>query len=141
MEAKSIDIEKVVNVVRRQLLEVMSNPDKMPSDVKMFQKMVFMHSYEDAKAGEEKKMEENFHKQLMSDALVDIKVQIRDDMTAVVREQRLSYMVEGAWFCPIIKGKIKHELKFFVMLTPNHKEIKWNDPEDDSPMVPASRAE
>lgn len=93
----------MINVVRRQLLAVISNPEKMPADVQKFKTMVFSNTYEDIKLQEVQASDERVQDQLKSDALVDIKSEKRDAMVEVVREQRLHFMCSGAWFHPIIK--------------------------------------
>jgi hypothetical protein len=124
-------LSQVINVVRRQLLAVISNPEKMPTDVQKFKAMVFANTYEDIKVQEALLSEESVNEQLKSDALVDIKSEKRDSMVEVVREQRLNFMCNGAWFHPIHanKGKVRTDQRFFAMLAPSFKELKWSDPE------------
>ena len=57
VQAKRSDMEKVINVVRRQLLAVIGNPDKMPADVERFKQMVFANHFEDIKAQEAARMD------------------------------------------------------------------------------------
>jgi len=126
MDAKVCDIEKVIKLVKKQLLNIMSQPEKMPHQVDKFKQILFNHPYANVKADYLTVAESSFERQLKSEALVNLRASKRDEFSEVVKEQRLASMTEGMWFRKI-KPTGKEDFLFFVRLSKNHKELRWSE--------------
>lgn len=137
MEAKMVDLDKVMMVVRVQLLTILSSSSNSGSNatseaaIFALKKMVERQTYDEVRQSYIQRDEESYNRQLTSDALISLKAQKRDKFQEVVKEQRFAYMMDGAYFSSI-KAKGRDTTRFFAKLSPNCKEIRWGYPIEKS---------
>eukprot|EP00045_Choanoeca_perplexa_P009553 m.92457 g.92457 ORF g.92457 m.92457 type:complete len:721 (+) comp14946_c0_seq1:167-2329(+) len=135
MEARTADFDKVVHMVRQQLKQVMGDDKNIPIYLDDFEKALSESSYAKMLKDQENEEKEVEGRQMQAEPVTLLKRKLHEEMKALVQEQRLAHMATGCWFTPWVKGKPKKDLKFFAMLSQNHKTLKWGDPVGKDDMV------
>eukprot|EP00051_Salpingoeca_urceolata_P029955 m.7700 g.7700 ORF g.7700 m.7700 type:complete len:753 (+) comp3025_c0_seq1:637-2895(+) len=129
MEAKAADFAKVINVVRKQLEHVMlKSPEDQPRTTEELKAAVFAIPYSEMQHIEQVQMERRQRALRESEPVKLLKQKLRGELEELVRAQKLARLSDGAWFYPILKGKIKKDMRFFCTLSPNYKTLHWDDP-------------
>jgi engulfment/cell motility protein 1 len=65
-------------------------------------------------------------------AIVSLKEKLRPEITALIREQRLGFLVEGTRFSKYIRGTRSKDKFWYVRLSPNHKILHYGDCDEKS---------
>eukprot|EP00730_Choanoeca_flexa_P005800 TRINITY_DN12022_c3_g5_i1.p1 TRINITY_DN12022_c3_g5~~TRINITY_DN12022_c3_g5_i1.p1 ORF type:complete len:730 (+),score=187.25 TRINITY_DN12022_c3_g5_i1:862-3051(+) len=128
MEARTVDFDKVVHMVRQQILMVLDRKDQVPSYLDEFEAALMDNTYVKMLEAQRDSEKEALGRQMQTQPVKELKERLRQEMQALVKEQRLAHMAEGGWFTPWVKGKFKKDLKFYAMLSQNHKTLKWGEP-------------
>lgn len=130
MGAKRQDLNKVLTMVGKALQVVLGHPS-LRSDLRTFKVAVSSQSYQSLLAAEKELTAVNFERQLMTKSIYSYKENERNLCTNVVREQRISQMMRGAWFQTEASfSKKTSQTRFFAMLSANRKTLQWSQPTD-----------
>lgn len=130
MEAKQVDFDRVLAVVRRQLAAVLERPyTDIPTHMDGFKSEVFQTTYSDILEQQMRQVEADREAQLESEGAQHMRDKLRKELLDVVKQQRVNQMCTGAWFNAISKGKIKDTSKIYVMLSANKKALHWSSPD------------
>ena len=124
MRATSEDFSKVFDVVREQITR---NLAIRPRDFDSFRMKMNELSY--FKITEMRQQERTAREECEStaSAIVSLKEKIRPEIIALIREQRLGYLVEGTRFSKFIRGTRSKDKFWYVRLSPNHKILHYGD--------------
>lgn len=124
MRATSEDFSKVFDVVREQINR---NLTARPRDFESFRQKMNELSY--FKITEMRQQERQAREECEStaSAIVSLKEKIRPEIIALIREQRLGYLVEGTRFSKFIRGTRSKDKFWYVRLSPNHKILHYGD--------------
>jgi engulfment/cell motility protein 1 len=60
-------------------------------------------------------------------AIIALKEKLRPEIMAIIREQRLGFLVEGTKFSKFNRGVRSKDKFWYVRLTPNHKVLHYGD--------------
>eukprot|EP00050_Salpingoeca_kvevrii_P018512 m.75339 g.75339 ORF g.75339 m.75339 type:complete len:717 (+) comp8077_c0_seq1:180-2330(+) len=118
MEAKIVDFDKVMTIVRKQISLVLESANK-PRTMDEFKNALLQRSYSDMMNLEAQRLKAI--QSLVEGAVpvVNLKNTLRDELMEVVKQQRLALLCEGAYFQTINdKGRLKKE-KIFMILASN----------------------
>jgi engulfment and cell motility protein 1 len=124
MRATNEDFSKVFDVVREQIVR---NLAAGPRDFESFRQKMNELSY--FKITEMRQQERTAREECESSAsaIIALKEKIRPEIIALIREQRLGYLVEGTRFSKYIRGQRTKDKFWYVRLSPNHKVIHYGD--------------
>lgn len=124
MRATSEDFSKVFDVVREQITRNLAG---RPRDFESFRQKMNELSY--FKITEMRQQERTAREECESTAtaIVSLKEKIRPEIIALIREQRLGYLVEGTRFSKFIRGTRSKDKFWYVRLSPNHKILHYGD--------------
>jgi engulfment and cell motility protein 1 len=124
MRATNEDFSKVFDVVREQIVR---NLAARPRDFESFRQKMNELSY--FKITEMRQQERTAREECEStaSAIVSLKEKIRPEIIALIREQRLGYLVEGTRFSKFVRGNRSKDKFWYVRLSPNHKILHYGD--------------
>ena len=124
MRATNEDFSKVFDVVREQIVR---NLAARPRDFESFRQKMNELSY--FKITEMRQQERTAREECEStaSAIVSLKEKIRPEIIALIREQRLGYLVEGTRFSKYARGQRTKDKFWYVRLSPNHKVFHYGD--------------
>lgn len=124
MRATSEDFSKVFDVVREQIIRSLAT---RPRDFESFRQRMAELSY--AKITEMRQQERTAREECEStaSAIVSLKEKLRPEIVALIREQRLGFLVEGTRFSKFIRGTRSKDKFWYVRLSPNHKVLHYGD--------------
>lgn len=124
MRATNEDFSKVFDVVREQIVR---NLAAKPRDFESFKQKMNELSY--FKITEMRQQERTAREECEStaSAIVSLKEKIKPEIVALIREQRLGYLVEGTRFSKFIRGTRSKDKFWYVRLSPNHKVLHYGD--------------
>ncbi|XP_070500587.1 engulfment and cell motility protein 1 [Chironomus tepperi] len=124
MRATSEDFSKVFDVVREQIVRSLAT---RPRDFENFKIRMAELSY--AKITEMRQQERTAREECEStaSAIVSLKEKLRPEIMALIREQRLGFLVEGTRFSKFVRGNRSKDKFWYVRLSPNHKVLHYGD--------------
>lgn len=142
MDAKQVDFDKVVLVLRKQLTSVLSlPPEKQPRNaLEEFKALVLnQYSYADIERMDLERLHAREEKLKSAEPVQRLRNSLREHISTLVREQRVACMCQGDFFVPPAKAK-KKDARFFCMLAPNKKTLHWSDALSAEDPAPSSLA-
>eukprot|EP00053_Salpingoeca_punica_P016915 m.161560 g.161560 ORF g.161560 m.161560 type:complete len:721 (+) comp17068_c1_seq5:225-2387(+) len=123
MEAKLVDFDKVLSVLRRQLGPALES-NAVAIDI------LKLPSFNEIMNAEMRNFQDHEARAMETETLKQLRSKVRTETETLVKAQRLAHMRDGAFFYAVQKGKVRKE-KFFAYLAGNHKSLHWGDPMAD----------
>lgn len=124
MEAKQVDFEKVLSVLRKQLGPALEQ-NLVAIDLQK------LPSFADIMSSEMRGYQEHAERSLETETLKQLRLRVRAETESLVKAQRLAHMREGAYFYTAQRVKRRTTERFFIYLAGNHKSLHWGDPIQD----------
>lgn len=124
MRATSEDFYKVFDVVREQIVRSLAT---RPRDFENLRQRMAELSY--AKITEMRQQERTAREECEStaSAIVSLKEKLKPEILAIIREQRLGFLIEGTRFSKFIRGTRSKDKFWYVRLSPNYKVLHYGD--------------
>ncbi|CAO1307083.1 unnamed protein product [Diamesa serratosioi] len=124
MRATNEDFAKVFSVVREQITRILS---ARPRDLDTFRIKINELTYAKITALRQQERTSREECESTASAIVSLKEKIRPEIIALIREQRLGYLVEGTRFSKFTRGVRSKDKFWYVRLSPNHKVLHYGD--------------
>lgn len=120
----SEDFGKVFSVVREQIQRSLK---ERPGNLEDFKTKINSFTY--AKITQLRQQERTSKEECEStaSAIVKLKEKITPEIIALIKEQRLGFLVEGTRFSKYARGARSKDKFWYVRLSPNHKVLHYGD--------------
>lgn len=124
MRATSEDFPKVFDVVREQITRNLAD---RPREFENFRIKMNEMSYSKIQDLRQQELAAKKVCESTASAIVSLKEKIRPEIVALIREQRLLYLVEGTRFSRYQRGQRSKDKFWYVRLSSNHKVFHYGD--------------
>lgn len=126
MRATHEDFEKVFSVVREQIQRSLKEPNK-PNNLDNFKTKIQSLTYTNITALRQQERSSKEEWESSASAIVSLKEKITPEIIALIKSQRLGYLVEGTRFSKYSRGVRSKDKFWYARLSPNHKVIHYGD--------------
>lgn len=124
MRATSEDFSKVFDVVREQINRSLMT---RPRDFENFRQRMNELSYSAITRMRQQERTAREECESTASAIVSLKKKLEPEILALIREQRLSFLVDGTRFSKFIRGARSKDKFWYVRLSPNHKVLHFGE--------------
>lgn len=124
MRATSEDFAKVFSVLREQITRSLKG---RPSNLDDFKMKILSLTYTNITALRQQERTSKEECESTASAIVTLKEKITPEIMALIREQRLGYLVEGSRFSKYSRGVRSKDKFWYARLSPNYKVIHYGD--------------
>lgn len=124
MRATSEDHDKVLSVVREQITRSLK---LRPSNFDDFKAKINTMTYATITTLRQQERTSKEECESTASAIVSLKEKITPEVMALIKAQRLGYLVEGSRFSKYSRGVRSKDKFWYVRLSPNYKVIHYGD--------------
>ncbi|EAA15037.3 engulfment and cell motility protein 1 [Anopheles merus] len=124
MRATTEDFVKVFSVVREQIVRSIVG---RPASLEDFKAKIHTFTYNTITTLRQQERTSREECESTASAIVSLKKKITPEIRALIKEQRLGYLIVGTRFCKYSGGKRERDKYWYVRLSPNHKVIHYGD--------------
>lgn len=124
MRATSEDFAKVLSVVREQITRSLR---LRPSNFDDFKSKINTMTYSNITALRQQERTSKEECESTASAIVSLKEKITPEVMALIKAQRLGYLVEGSRFSKYSRGVRSKDKFWYARLSPNFKVIHYGD--------------
>lgn len=124
MRATSEDFAKVLSVVREQITRSLR---LRPSNFDDFKSKINTMTYANITALRQQERTSKEECESTASAIVSLKEKITPEVMALIKAQRLGYLVEGSRFSKYSRGVRSKDKFWYARLSPNYKVIHYGD--------------
>lgn len=124
MRATNEDFTKVFIVIREQ---VMRSLKMRPNSLEEFKTRINALTYAQIVVLREQERVSKVKYESTAPAIVALKEKITPEILALIKAQRLDYLVEGTRFSKYSRGQRSKDKYWYARLSPNHKVIHYGD--------------
>nr|CAG4651644.1 EOG090X02BW [Triops cancriformis] len=133
MRATIEDFDKVFNVVREQITRALA---VLPTTIEAFKSKLWTLTYTEITNLRQQERTNREEWESTAKPIVELRKQITPEMTELVQQQRLGFLVDGTRFqkYPLRNQRTKDKF-WYIRLSPNHKVFHYGD--CDEKTIPA----
>lgn len=124
MRATSEDFAKVFSVVREQVQRTLK---ERPGNLEDFKTKINSFTYSKITQLRQQERTSKEECESTASAIVKLKEKITPTIIALIKEQRLGFLVEGTRFSKYSRGARSKDKFWYARLSPNHKVIHYGD--------------
>lgn len=124
MRATNEDFAKVFSVVREQ---VQRSLQTRPNNLDDFKTRILQLTYANITALRQQERTSREECESTASAIVSLKEKITPEIIALIKAQRLGYLVEGTRFSKYSRGARSKDKFWYARLSPNHKVIHYGN--------------
>lgn len=128
MRATARDFSRVISVVKEQIVRVLS---EKPESIERFKTKVFSLSYQQILQLMQQEFQERNILDSQSKPVVELREKILPEIKDLVRQQRLTQLVDGQLFNKVLSRRQK-EKHWFCRLSPNNRFLHYGDAEENT---------
>lgn len=124
MRATNEDFAKVFSVVREQIERSLKS---RPNNLDDFRSKIQSLTYANITALRQQERTSKEECESTASAIVSLKEKITPEIMALIKAQRLGYLVQGTRFSKYLRGVRSKDKFWYARLSPNHKVIHHGD--------------
>lgn len=124
MRATAEDFQKVFSVVREQIIRTLK---ERPENLEEFRAKIALLTYQTITNLRQQERISKEECDSTASAIVKLKEKISPHILDLIKQQRLSYLVEGTRFSKYSRGTRSKDKFWYARLSPNHKVIHYGD--------------
>lgn len=124
MRATAEDFLKVFSVVREQITRTLK---ARPENLEDFRVKIALLTYQTITTLRQQERTSKEECESTASAIVKLKEKICPDVMDLIKQQRLSFLVEGTRFSKYARGTRSKDKFWYARLSPNHKVIHYGD--------------
>ncbi|XP_034473794.1 engulfment and cell motility protein 1 [Drosophila innubila] len=124
MRATAEDFQKVFSVVREQIQRTLK---LRPENLEDFRSKIALLTYQQITTLRQQERTSKEECDSTASAIVKLKEKISPQIVELIKQQRLSFLVEGTRFSKYLRGTRTKDKFWYARLSPNHKVIHYGD--------------
>jgi len=127
MRATSLDFSRVMSVVKEQIIRVLN---EKPDTIELFKNKLFGLSYQQIIKLMDQEFQERNILDSQSKPVVELREKVLPYIKDLVRQQRLTQLVEGQLFSNVRSRAKQKEKLWYCRLSPNSRFLHYGDAEE-----------